>query len=151
MQESEPKKRRKPLIYIRLTNVQEHLYPHKGAFFPRLLFLSPVRRRGGLVITILQRLRTIPRTGSGKQFAANPREHERERSRKNGSSEGRPKKNGMDALWQQTFYTIGRCCKLFIIRIKFLSLYIIFEQPDHHGNPKRGRIRERLDKNIDRQ
>ena len=47
MRESEPEKRRKPLIYIRLTNVQEHLYPHKGAFFPRLLFLSPVRRRGG--------------------------------------------------------------------------------------------------------
>ena len=39
----------------------------------------------------------------------------------------------------------------FSLRIKFLSLYIIFEQPDHHGNPKRGRIRERLDKNIDRQ
>ena len=114
-------------------------------------FCRPSGVGGGLVITILQRLRTIPRTGSGKQFAANPREHERERSRKNGSSEGRPKKNGMDALWQQTFYTIGRCCKLFIIRIKFLSLYIIFEQPDHHGNPKRGRIRERLDKNIDRQ
>ena len=37
------------------------------------------------------------------------------------------------------------------LRIKFLSLYIIFEQPDYHGNPKRGRIRERLDKNIDGQ
>ena len=32
MRESEPEKRRKPLIYIRLTNVQEHLYPHKTTF-----------------------------------------------------------------------------------------------------------------------
>lgn len=132
MQESEPKKRRKPLIYTRLTNAQEHLYPHKGAFFPRLLFLSPVRCRGGLVITILQRVRPIPRTGSGsgKQFAANPREHARERSRKNGSSEGRPKKNGMDALWQQTFYTIGRCCKLFIKdKISIFVYYIRTTRP----------------------
>ncbi len=46
MRESEPEKRRKSLIYIRLTNVQEHLYPHKGAFFPRLLFccLSGAKR-----------------------------------------------------------------------------------------------------------
>ena len=44
MRESEPEKRRKPLIYIRLTNVQEHLYPHKGAFF-RGSFLLPVRRK----------------------------------------------------------------------------------------------------------
>lgn len=149
MQESEPKKRRKPLIYIRLTSVQEHLYPHKGAFFPRLLFLSPVRRRGGLVITILQRLRTIPRTG-GKQFAANPREHARERSRKT----GHPKVGRKRTAWMLSgsrLFIPSEGVATFSLRIKFLSLYIIFEQPDHHGNPKRGRIRERLDKNIDRQ
>ena len=130
MRESEPKKRRKPLIYIRLTNVQEHLYPHKGAFFRGSFFCRPSGVGGGLVITILQRFRPIPRTGSGKQFAANSREHERERSRKNGSSEGRPKKNGMDALWQQTFYTIGRCCKLFIKdKISIFVYYIRTTRP----------------------
>ena len=40
MRESEPEKRRKPLIYIRLTNVQEHLYPHKGAFFRGSFFVA---------------------------------------------------------------------------------------------------------------
>lgn len=132
MRGANPNNCRNPLIYIWFLSVRMHLYPHKGAFFPRLLFLSPVRRRGGLVITILQRVRPIPRTGSGsgKQFAANPREHERERSRKNGSSEGRPKKNGMDALWQQTFYTIGRCCKLFIKdKISIFVYYIRTTRP----------------------
>ena len=70
MRESEPEKRRKPLIYIRLTNVQEHLYPHKGAFSEAPFFVArPVG--GGLVITILQRSRPIPRTGSGKQAGEN--------------------------------------------------------------------------------
>ena len=36
MRESEPEKRRKSLIYIRLTNVQEHLYPHFSVSFGRL-------------------------------------------------------------------------------------------------------------------
>ena len=40
MRESEPEKRRKSLIYIRLTNVQEHLYPHKGAFFRGSFFVA---------------------------------------------------------------------------------------------------------------
>ena len=47
MRESEPEKRRKPLIYIRLTNVQEHLYPHKGAFFQGSFFVArPAQKRG---------------------------------------------------------------------------------------------------------
>lgn len=69
MRESEPKKRRKPLIYIRLTNVQEHLYPHKGAFFRGSFFVArPAQKEENrLYIIILQKLRPIPRTGSGKQ------------------------------------------------------------------------------------
>lgn len=88
MRESEPEKRRKSLIYIRLTNVQEHLYPHKGAFFRGSFFVArPAQKEENrLYIIILQRLRPTPRTGSGKQFAANSREHERERSRKTGRS-----------------------------------------------------------------
>ena len=47
MRESEPEKRRKSLIYIRLTNVQEHLYPHKGAFFQGSFFVArPAQKRG---------------------------------------------------------------------------------------------------------
>lgn len=41
MRESEPEKRRKPLIYIRLTNVQGHLYPHKGDLTGRTDFSDP--------------------------------------------------------------------------------------------------------------
>ena len=44
MRESEPEKRRKPLIYIRLTNVQEHLYPHFSVL-ERGLFLWANRRK----------------------------------------------------------------------------------------------------------
>jgi hypothetical protein len=48
MRESEPEKRRKPLIYIRLTNVQEHLYPHKGAFSEAPFFVArPVEGGAG--------------------------------------------------------------------------------------------------------
>ena len=69
MRESEPEKRRKSLIYIRLTNVQEHLYPHKGAFLRGSFFVArPAQKEENrLYIIILQRLRPIPRTGSGKQ------------------------------------------------------------------------------------
>ena len=46
MRESAPKKRHKSLIYIRLTNVQEHLYPHKGAFFRGSFFVArPAKKR----------------------------------------------------------------------------------------------------------
>ena len=41
MRESEPEKRRKPLIYIRLTNVQEHLYPHIEVSERRLFCEQP--------------------------------------------------------------------------------------------------------------
>ena len=73
MRESEPEKRRKSLIYIRLTNVQEHLYPHKGAFFRGSFFVArPAQKEENrLYIIILQRLRPIPRTGSGKQAGEN--------------------------------------------------------------------------------
>jgi len=45
-----------------------------------------------LYIIVLQRLRSILRSGSGKQFAASSREHERERSRKTGRSAGLARK-----------------------------------------------------------
>ena len=88
MRESAPKKRRKSLIYTRLTNVQEHLYPHKGAFFRGSFFVthSAQKMENPLYIIILQMFQPISRTGSGKQFAANSREHERERPRKTGRS-----------------------------------------------------------------
>ena len=75
MRESEPEKRRKSLIYIRLTNVQEHLYPHKGAFFRGSFFVArPAQKEENrLYIIILQRLRPTPRTGSGKQAGENRR------------------------------------------------------------------------------
>ncbi|MFR3782239.1 MAG: hypothetical protein ACLTWX_13070, partial [Alistipes finegoldii] len=58
----------KPLIYIRLTNVQEHLYPHKGAFFRGSFFVArPAQKEENrLYIIILQRLRPIPRTENEK-------------------------------------------------------------------------------------
>ena len=73
MRESAPKKRRKSLIYIRLTNVQEHLYPHKGAFFRGSFFVvRPAQKEENqLYIIILQRLRPTPRTGNGKQAEEN--------------------------------------------------------------------------------
>lgn len=57
MRESAPKKRHKSLIYIRLTNVQEHLYPHKGAFFRGSFFVArPAQKEENrLYIIILQR------------------------------------------------------------------------------------------------
>lgn len=124
----------------------------KEPFFRGSFFCRPSGVGGGLVITILQRVRPIPRTGSGsgKQFAANPREHARERSRKT----GHPKVGRKRTAWMLSgsrLFIPSEGVANFSLRIKFLSLYIIFEQPDHHGNPKRGRIRERLDKNIDRQ
>ena len=47
----------KPLIYIRLTNVQEHLYPHKGAFFQGSFFVArPAKKEENILyIIILQR------------------------------------------------------------------------------------------------
>ena len=80
--------RRNSLIYIGLTFMRKSLYPHKGAFFRGSFFVAcPAQKEENqLYIIILQRLRPIPRTGSGKQFAANSREHERERSRKTGRS-----------------------------------------------------------------
>ena len=132
MQESEPKKRRKPLIYIRPTNVQEHLYPHKGAFFPRLLFLSPVRRRGGAGYHHFAKGSTDSpnRKRKRKAVRGKPAGTRKGAESKNGSSEGRPKKNGMDALWQQTFYTFGRCCKLFIKdKISIFVYYIRTTRP----------------------
>ena len=69
-------------------DILKRKYPHKGAFFRGSFFVArPVQKEENrLYIIILQRLRPIPRTGSGKQFAANSREHERERSRKTGRS-----------------------------------------------------------------
>jgi hypothetical protein len=52
-----------------------------------------------LYIIVLQRLRTIPRAGSGKQFAANSREHERERPRKTGRSAELAPEYGYNALF----------------------------------------------------
>lgn len=68
MRESEPEKRRKSLIYIRLTNVQEHLYPHKGAFFRGSFFVAcPAQKEENrLYIIILQKLRPTPRTENEK-------------------------------------------------------------------------------------
>ena len=74
MRESEPEKRRKPLIYIRLTNVQEHLYPHKGAFFRGSFFVAhPAQKEENrLYIIILQNFQHLPCTRYGQQVLVDP-------------------------------------------------------------------------------
>jgi hypothetical protein len=81
--------------------VQEHLYPHKGAFFRGSFFVArPVQKEGNrLYIIILQMFQPISRTGSGKQFAANSRERERERSPKTSRSAELAPEYGYNALF----------------------------------------------------
>lgn len=70
--------------------MRKHLYPHKGAFSEAPFFVarSVQKEENRLYIIVLQKIRPIPRSESGKQFAASSREHERERSRKTGRSAG---------------------------------------------------------------
>lgn len=60
MRESEPEKRRKSLIYIRLTNVQEHLYPHKGAFSEAPFFVARPVEGGGWLSPFCKGLDRFP-------------------------------------------------------------------------------------------
>ena len=54
-------------------DILKRKYPHKGAFFRGSFFVArPAQKEGNrLYIIILQRLRPIPRTGSGKQAGEN--------------------------------------------------------------------------------
>uniref|UniRef100_UPI003FEFF3D6 hypothetical protein n=1 Tax=Alistipes shahii TaxID=328814 RepID=UPI003FEFF3D6 len=69
-------------------DILKRKYPHKGAFFRGSFFVAcPAQKEENrLYIIILQRIWPIPRTENGKQFAANSREHKRERPRKTGRS-----------------------------------------------------------------